>query len=196
MENAANGIGSGVTGSKIARLGEKGRKVVIAISAAALMACSGGGGDDHTVVAAEPTTPTPTVPTPSPDSTTTSPAPAPAPVPTPNTAPSAVSFASSSTLIAEKLVAWQTVWQLSCTDFAPAGVQNTCTYTGGNSNFAVSTGGSITLLNIGLTEWTYPVSVIATDAGWLSKTVSVSIQVQEPCFGLTGEILQSCILSH
>ena len=105
MENAANGIGSGVTGSKIARLGEKGRKVVIAISAAALMACSGGGGDDHTVGAAEPTTPTPTVPTPSPDSTTTSPAPAPAPVPTPNTAPSAVSFASSSTLIAEKLVA-------------------------------------------------------------------------------------------
>ncbi len=56
-------IGSRVTGSIIARFGEKGRKVAIAISAAILMACSGGGGDDHTVVAAEPTTPVPTVPT-------------------------------------------------------------------------------------------------------------------------------------
>jgi hypothetical protein len=78
-----NGIGSGVTDSKIARLGKEGKKVVIVIATAVLMACSGG--NDHAVDAAEPTTPTPTVPTPSPDSTTTSPAPAPAPVPTPNT---------------------------------------------------------------------------------------------------------------
>lgn len=96
---------------------------------------------------------------------------------TPNTAPSAVNFVPSGTLTAGSLAVGQVVGTASCIDIAPTGSQNTCTYTGGDADFAIGANGQIALRVSTLHAGTYTFPIVATDAGGLIKSDTLTVTI-------------------
>lgn len=118
-----------------------------------------------------------------------------APVVVPNTAPTALSFAQSLTLNAGVTASGQALGKVACVDYSPTGAQNTCTFTGGNTNFAVAADGTVTFISASapqsasvinpqlvvlvpsLTQGNYSVPVVAKDAAGLTYTGTVTVVV-------------------
>ncbi len=110
-----------------------------------------------------------------------------------NTAPTALTLAQTLTIREDTAADGQTVGKVTCVDYAPAGSQNTCTFTGGTTNFAVAADGTITFISSALakmassispqvirpslTAGSYSVPVVATDAAGLTYTSTVTVVV-------------------
>lgn len=110
-----------------------------------------------------------------------------------NIAPTAVSMAQTLTITADMAANGQTVGKVACVDYAPTGVQNACTFTGGTTNFAVAADGTVTFISSTLakmassispqvakpsfTAGSYSVPVVATDTAGLTYTSSVTVVV-------------------
>lgn len=94
----------------------------------------------------------------------------------PNTAPTAITL-SAATLTAGSLAVGQSAGTLTCTDLESA----TCTYALSSQSvpgaFAVASGGAVTVANTTLAAASYSVTVIATDAGGLTRTETKSIAI-------------------
>ena len=107
----------------------------------------------------------------------------------PNTAPTAIQMTTQPTLTAGSLTNGQSVGTLSCTDFAPTGSQNDCTYSIASQStagaFTIS-GTSLQVANTGLAAGSYSVTVRATDANGLTRdevkniTISAVVDVTAP----------------
>jgi Bacterial Ig-like domain (group 2) len=123
------------------------------------------------------------------------PKPIPIPIPNPNTAPTAVSLATLMALTADMTASGQAVGKISCVDYAPTGAQNTCTFSGGTSQFAVAADGTVTFISTSalksftskaldsfLPAGSYSIPVVATDAAGLtySNTVVVVVGAERP----------------
>jgi hypothetical protein len=97
-----------------------------------------------------------------------------------NTAPTALTLTPGAGLTQGSLMNGQSVGTMTCTDLE----STTCTYTiSGQSTagaFAVSSGGVLTLVNTGLTQGTYTVTLVGTDAGGLTRSEVKSITVNAP----------------
>jgi Bacterial Ig-like domain (group 2) len=119
----------------------------------------------------------------------------PKPSPNPNTAPTALSLGVLMSLTADMTASGQAVGKISCVDYAPSGPQNTCTFSGGTSQFAVAADGTVTLIATSvlksftaktlesfLPAGSYSIPVVATDAAGLtySNTVVVVVGAERP----------------
>jgi hypothetical protein len=146
--------------------------------------------------------------------------------PNPNTAPTALSLAVLLSLTADMTASNQAVGKISCVDYSPSGAQNTCSFSGGSTNFAVAADGTVTYISGSvaktasaslitpkvartqeptLLEGSYSVPVVATDAAGLTYngTVSVVVGAQRtvPKFGintstLSGRCVQTAPVSE
>ncbi len=96
--------------------------------------------------------------------------------PSNNTAPTAIGFSPAS-LTAGSLSAGQNVGTLTCTDAESA----TCSYVlsaqSASGAFAVAANGAVTVANAGLAAGSYTITVVAADAGGLTKTSTQTIVV-------------------
>lgn len=145
--------------------------------------------------------------------------------PNPNTAPTALSLATLLTLTADVTPSGQVVGKITCVDYSPNGTQNTCTFSGGTSQFAVAADGTVTLIASSMLKsftfkaqesflpaGSYSIPVVATDAAGLtySNTVVVVVGAERPfpkfsidttpirsfCSGQTGASVQLSYFSN
>jgi Bacterial Ig-like domain (group 2) len=145
--------------------------------------------------------------------------------PNPNTAPTAISLAKLLALTADVTPSGQAVGKITCVDYSPSGAQNTCTFSGGTSQFAVAADGTVTLISASalksftfktldsfLPAGSYSIPVVATDAAGLtySSTVVVVVGAERLfpkfsidsaslgsfCSGLTGTSVQLSYFSN
>jgi hypothetical protein len=101
----------------------------------------------------------------------------PAPV---DTAPSDLALSGVQRLTAGSLTVWQKIGDLSCVDFAPSWLQNSCTYSllASETRFAIWTDGkSLVVNNASLAAGIWWVLIKAIDNGWREYTEQVSITV-------------------
>ena len=143
---------------------------------------------------------------------------APVIAPKANTAPTTVSLAQTLTITADMVSAGQTLGKVACVDYAPTGAQNTCTFTGGTTNFAVAADGTVTFISgasalsrkmasfatpklvrvvtPSFTAGSYSVPVVATDAAGLTYTSSVTVVVGaallDPELGINEHSIYGC----
>jgi hypothetical protein len=115
----------------------------------------------------------------------------PKPPETPNTAPSVVNFSPNGTLTAGSLAVGQVVGTASCIDIAPTGSQNTCTYNGGDADFAIGSGGQIALRVSTLPAGTYTFPIVATDAGGLIKADTLTVTVVAAAYNIPSIIVNT-----
>ena len=141
---------------------------------------------------------------------------APVIAPKANTAPTTVSLAQTLTITADMVSAGQTLGKVACVDYAPTGAQNTCTFAGGTTNFAVAADGTVTFISGAAASTlriasfaspkitaptkffagSYSVPVVATDAAGLTYTSTVTVEVGaarlDPELGINEHSIYGC----